>query len=147
MQIAEAIGIGAVKYADLSTDRERDYVFDFERMLSFEGDTAPYLQKCAHARIRSVLPPRADDEGFAPADEIHLVEPGRTGARDHTSRALRGDRAGGRDRPSESAVCAPSSRSHTRFTTFYEQCPIVRARRSGGSGPPPGTRSAARLVP
>src|SRR5581483_8387078 len=41
--------IGAVKYADLSTDRGRDYVFDWDRMLSFDGNTAPYLQ---YARVR-----------------------------------------------------------------------------------------------
>jgi arginyl-tRNA synthetase len=43
-----------VKYADLSTDRGRDYVFDWDRMLAFEGDTGPYLQY-AHARIRSIF--------------------------------------------------------------------------------------------
>src|SRR5438552_14259279 len=40
-QVAHAVGIGAVKYADLSTDRTKDYVFDFDRMLSFDGNTAP----------------------------------------------------------------------------------------------------------
>ena len=42
--IAKSIGIGAVKYADLSTERTKDYVFDWERMLSFDGNTSPYLQ-------------------------------------------------------------------------------------------------------
>ena len=41
--VARAVGIGAVKYADLSTERTKDYVFDWEKMLSFEGNTAPYL--------------------------------------------------------------------------------------------------------
>ena len=49
-----SIGIGAVKYADLSTDRVKDYVFDWDRMLSFDGNTAPYLQY-AHARICSIF--------------------------------------------------------------------------------------------
>ncbi len=48
------IGIGAVKYADLSTDRVKDYVFDWDRMLSFDGNTGPYLQY-AHARICSIF--------------------------------------------------------------------------------------------
>ena len=48
------MGIGAVKYADLSTERTKDYVFDWERMLSFEGNTAPYLQY-AYARICSIF--------------------------------------------------------------------------------------------
>ncbi|MER5635404.1 arginine--tRNA ligase [Kitasatospora sp. NPDC002227] len=52
--VARAVGIGAVKYADLATDRQKDYVFDFDRMLSFEGNTAPYLQY-ARARICSIF--------------------------------------------------------------------------------------------
>ena len=53
-QVARTVGIGAVKYADLSTERTKDYVFDWERMLSFEGNTAPYLQY-AYARICSIF--------------------------------------------------------------------------------------------
>lgn len=53
-RIARAVGIGAVKFADLSNDRRLDYVFDWSNMLSFEGDTAPYLQY-AHARICSIF--------------------------------------------------------------------------------------------
>ncbi len=53
-ELARTIGIGAVKYADLSTDRIKDYVFDWDRMLSFDGNTAPYLQY-AHARICSIF--------------------------------------------------------------------------------------------
>src|SRR5260370_31226858 len=52
--IAEAVGIGAVKYADLSTARESPYVFDWDRMISFRGNTGPYLQY-ATARIRSIF--------------------------------------------------------------------------------------------
>ncbi len=53
-EVARTVGIGAVKYADLSTERTKDYVFDWERMLSFEGNTAPYLQY-AYARICSIF--------------------------------------------------------------------------------------------
>ncbi|MDG4784822.1 arginine--tRNA ligase [Micromonospora sp. WMMD1102] len=52
--LGRAIGVGAVKYADLSADRTRDYVFDWDRMLALSGNTAPYLQY-AHARIRSIF--------------------------------------------------------------------------------------------
>jgi len=52
--IAEAVGIGAIKYADLSSDRMSDYVFDWDRMLALTGDTGPYLQY-AHARVRSIF--------------------------------------------------------------------------------------------
>lgn len=52
-EIAQAVGIGAVKYADLSQNRASDYVFSFDRMLALEGNTAPYLLY-AYARIRSI---------------------------------------------------------------------------------------------
>lgn len=51
--IARAVGIGAIKYADLSSDRVKDYVFSFDRMLAFEGDTGPYLQY-ALVRVKSI---------------------------------------------------------------------------------------------
>ena len=53
-RIARAVGIGAVKYADLSKNRTSDYIFDWDNMLSFEGNTAPYLQY-AYTRVQSVL--------------------------------------------------------------------------------------------
>lgn len=53
-EIAEKVGIAAVKYADLSKNRTSDYAFDWSSMLSFEGNTAPYLMY-AYARIRSIL--------------------------------------------------------------------------------------------
>ena len=54
MEIAATIGIGAVKYADLSQYRMTDYIFSWDRMLSFQGNTAPYLQN-AYVRIRSIF--------------------------------------------------------------------------------------------
>jgi arginyl-tRNA synthetase len=53
-RVARQVGIGAVKYADLSSDRIKDYVFDWQRMVAFEGNTGPYLQY-AHARIHSIF--------------------------------------------------------------------------------------------
>ena len=53
-EIARVVGIGAVKYAELSKNRSSDYVFDWESMLSFEGNTAPYLQY-AYTRVQSVM--------------------------------------------------------------------------------------------
>jgi arginyl-tRNA synthetase len=52
-EIANAVGIGAVKYADFSNNRTSDYVFSFDKMLAMEGNTAPYMQY-AYARIRSI---------------------------------------------------------------------------------------------
>ena len=59
-RIARAVGVGAVKYADLSSDRIKDYVFDYDRMLALEGNTAPYLQY-AYVRVQSILR-RASEE-------------------------------------------------------------------------------------
>jgi arginyl-tRNA synthetase len=53
-QIAEVVGIGAVKYADLSQNRTSDYVFSFEKMLATDGNTATYMQY-AYARCRSIF--------------------------------------------------------------------------------------------
>jgi arginyl-tRNA synthetase len=53
-QIARAVGIGAVKYADLSQNRSSDYVFSWDKMLSLDGNTAPYMQY-AYARVRSIF--------------------------------------------------------------------------------------------
>ncbi len=53
-RLAVEIARAAIKYADLSTDRHHDYIFDLDRMIAFEGDTGPYLQY-AHARLRSIF--------------------------------------------------------------------------------------------
>src|SRR5256714_6697410 len=69
--IAENIGIGAVKYADLSQYRTTDYVFSWEKMLSLHGNTAPYLQN-AYVRIRSIF--RKSGEGAPNIDKLILSE-------------------------------------------------------------------------
>jgi arginyl-tRNA synthetase len=71
-QIARAVGVGAVKYADLSSDRIKDYVFDYERMLSMEGNTAPYLQY-AYVRVQSIL--RRAGESAPSADALAITDP------------------------------------------------------------------------
>ena len=76
-EIAEVVGIGAVKFAELSQNRLTDYVFSWDRMLALQGDTAPYLQY-SDVRIRSIF--RKLDGDFQPAElqlgedaEIHLA--------------------------------------------------------------------------
>jgi arginyl-tRNA synthetase len=71
--IARVVGIGAVKYADLSKHRTSDYVFDWDQMLSFDGNTAPYLQY-AYTRIRSVFRRGGIDEAALTGD-IVVTEP------------------------------------------------------------------------
>jgi arginyl-tRNA synthetase len=63
--IARAVGIAAIKYADLSNDRVKDYVFDLERMVQAEGNTGPYLLY-AHARMRSILRKALAEQGLSP---------------------------------------------------------------------------------
>ncbi len=72
-EIAQKIGIGAVKYADLSQYRMTDYVFSWDRMLSLHGNTAPYLQN-AYVRIRSIFR-KAGETSAAPSQKIILNEP------------------------------------------------------------------------
>jgi arginyl-tRNA synthetase len=123
-QVAQIVGIGAVKYADLSTDRRRDYVFDFDRMLSFDGNTAPYLQY-AHARINSIFR-RAGIDRPGATERVVVTEPaeralalellGFAGVIDDVADTLEFHRLAGY-----------LYGLATTFTTFYEQCPVLRA--------------------
>ena len=67
-EIAKVIGLGAVKYADLQANRQSDYVFSWDRMLSFQGNTAPYLQN-AYVRIRSIFR-KAAEQGIAVSEGV-----------------------------------------------------------------------------
>src|SRR5204863_5024477 len=71
IDIAEKVGIGAVKYYDLSQYRMTDYIFSWDKMLSFQGNTAPYLQN-AYVRIRSIFR-KAGVDSVSPG-ELSLVE-------------------------------------------------------------------------
>jgi len=127
-KVAHAVGVGAVKYADLSNDRIKDYVFDWDRMLAFEGNTAPYLMY-AHARIRSIFrksegKPEAEAPGgagaivvAAPAERALALELLRFGA------VVR--EVGETLHPHK--LCAYLFELATAFTAFYEACPVLRA--------------------
>jgi arginyl-tRNA synthetase len=122
--VANMIGIGAVKYSDLSTDRVKDYIFDWERMLSFEGNTAPYLQY-AHARICSIFRraevSRASVRGVTPS----LAQPQE---RALALRLLRFDSAVWEmiDTLSPHKLCTYLFDLATDFTAFYEHCPVLK---------------------
>jgi arginyl-tRNA synthetase len=125
-QVAHAIGMGAVKYADLSSDRVKDYVFDWDRMLALNGNTAPYLQY-AHARIRSILR-RAEAEGLSLAvpDQVLLDE---AAERDLALELLVFD---GAVRAAAETVQPHRLTTYlydvaSRFTSFYEACPVLQA--------------------
>ncbi len=123
-RVARAVGIGAVKYADLSTDRIKDYVFDYDRMLSFDGNTAPYLQY-AHARIQSIFR-RAGSEHDRAVGPVVLGEP----AERHLALQLLAleDLLTDLEQSLEfHRLCGYLFDLATAFTGFYERCPVLRA--------------------
>lgn len=123
-QVARAVGIGAVKYADLSTDRTKDYVFDYDRMLSFDGNTAPYLQY-AHARIQSIFR-KAGADPEAAVGPVVLGEP----AERHLALQLLAleDLLTDLEQSLEfHRLCGYLFDLATAFTGFYERCPVLRA--------------------
>jgi arginyl-tRNA synthetase len=122
--VARMLGVGAIKYADLSTDRVRDYVFDWERMLTFEGNTAPYLQY-AHARIRSIFR-RGNVEVPAPGLAPVLSE---SAERDLALALLGFSEAVATSLAtwSPSKLCTYLFDLATTFSGFYENCPVLKA--------------------
>ena len=120
--LAEIIGIGAVKYADLSKNRTSDYVFDWDQMLSFDGNTAPYLLY-AYSRTRSIFT----------RGEVDLIAlPEHVVTENEAERRLAVAIAGYQDLLEQVAqegyphqLCAYLYELAGRFTQFYEQCPIL----------------------
>ncbi|WP_312633464.1 arginine--tRNA ligase [Pseudescherichia sp.] len=72
-KLANAVGIGAVKYADLSKNRTTDYIFDWDNMLAFEGNTAPYMQY-AYTRVLSVFRKAEIDESVLASANVVITE-------------------------------------------------------------------------
>jgi arginyl-tRNA synthetase len=120
--VARALGIGAVKYADLSTERVRDYVFDWDRMLAFEGDTGPYLQY-AHARIRSIFR-RAE---VPPPDHGTRPKLGEPPERALAMKLLRFSEAvhATAEGFNPAKLCGYLFDLAQVFTTFYEACRVL----------------------
>jgi arginyl-tRNA synthetase len=125
-RVAELVGTGALKYADLSSDRIKDYVFDWDRMLAFEGNTGPYLQY-AHARIASIER-KARDTGVFGAERAPIT----LGHEAERRLALELSEL----EPVLLSV-AETLQPHrlttylftlaTAFTSFYENCPVLKA--------------------
>jgi arginyl-tRNA synthetase len=123
--VARAVGIGAVKYADLSNDRVKDYVFDWDRMLSLNGATATYLQY-AHARVVSIFRRgEVDTAALASAPPV-LGEP--------AERALALQLLGFERAVRQGAELLEPHRLAgylfdlaSQFTSFYDACPVLRA--------------------
>ena len=123
--IGQQVGIGALKYADLSTDRVRDYVFDWERMLSFDGNTAPYLQY-AHARICSIFR-RAGVERADVRRRRRCSAPTPSGRCACACSASAPPSPRAVERTSPHRLCTYLYELASDFTAFYEHCPVLKA--------------------
>jgi arginyl-tRNA synthetase len=129
-QIAKAVGIGAVKYADYSNNRTSDYVFSFDKMLAMEGNTAPYMQY-AYARVRSIerkaqtrrLPIEAE---LAGVKELNLSEPAELDLAKHLIRYGEAIEAAAIDyRPNY--LTSYLYELAQKFSVFYTNCPVLDA--------------------
>jgi arginyl-tRNA synthetase len=135
-EIARVVGLGAVKYADLLPNRQSDYVFSWDKLLSLSGNTAPYLQY-AYTRIRSIFrkagatsnpEPRTPNLELTTAEEIAL-------AKQLLNFSLVLEAVAEDYRPNYLCHYLYDLAGH--FTRFYETCPVLQAA--------PQTRSS-RLV-
>jgi arginyl-tRNA synthetase len=122
--IAEDVGIGAIKYADLSTARDSAYIFDWDRMISFKGNTGPYLQY-ATTRIRSIFRRAGSDESDAHGP-ILITEPAE---RELARKLLEFGAVVTQvaDTAEPHRLCSYLFEVASLFTTFYEQCPVLKA--------------------
>ena len=122
--LANSIGIGALKYAELSSDRIKDYVFDWSRMLALDGNTAPYLQY-AHARICSIFRKAAVERASVRAVVPGIGEPQE---RALALQLLQFDAAvhDTLDKSSPHRLCTYLFDLAQTFTAFYEACPVLK---------------------
>ncbi|MGS2872685.1 arginine--tRNA ligase [Enterobacter huaxiensis] len=124
-KLANAVGIGAVKYADLSKNRTTDYIFDWDNMLAFEGNTAPYMQY-AYTRVLSVFRKANIDESVLANAAVAITEDreAQLAARllqfEETLTVVARD-------GTPHVMCAYLYDLAGLFSGFYEHCPILSA--------------------
>lgn len=124
-KLANAVGIGAVKYADLSKNRTTDYVFDWDNMLAFEGNTAPYMQY-AYTRVLSVFRKAEIDESVLARTQVTITEDREAQL---AARLLQFEETlfvVARD-GTPHVMCAYLYDLAGLFSGFYEHCPILSA--------------------
>jgi arginyl-tRNA synthetase len=123
-ELGRVIGIGALKYAELSSDRIKDYVFDWDRMLAFDGNTAPYLQY-AHARICSIFR-RAEVERATVRSVVPVLD--QPQERALALQLLQFDALvhDTLDKFSPHRLCTYLFELAQTFTSFYEACPVLK---------------------
>ena len=122
-RVANMVGIGAIKYADLSTDRVKDYVFDFDRMLAFEGNTGPYCQY-AHARINQVFAKAGVQRDAVRGMSIAIQEP-QERALALAILAFPTAIDSVLDQWQPHKLCTYVYDLASAFSSFYEHCPIL----------------------
>jgi len=144
IDVAQKIGIGAVKYADLSQYRMTDYVFSWEKMLSLQGNTAPYLQN-AYVRIRSIFRKAGESPVTTPLSGVREETSGRRVAL--TLALTNPAEINLAKRLSQFAEIVPQVLNDFRpnilanylfevanaFHTFYEACPVLKSEEPGRS--------------
>lgn len=125
-KVAEAIGIGALKYADLSNDRVRDYMFSFDRMLAFEGNTGPYLLY-AIARCNSIAR-KAKEEGSGGFEQAPLLIAD-TAEKNLALALLRYPAAvqGAADSVEPHRICQYLYDLAGAYSVFFDRCPVLKA--------------------
>ncbi len=118
--IAEAVGIGAVKYSDLSKDRVSDYKFSWDQMLSMDGNTGPYLQY-AYARIKSIFRKAGDN---STTGALQLQSPFELSLAKHVLRLGDVIDLVARElKPHH--LCTYLYELASMFSGFYENCPVL----------------------
>ncbi len=129
-RIANAVGIGAVKYADYSNNRTSDYIFSFDKMLAMDGNTAPYMQY-AYARIKSIERKAQSrdvdvETELAGLKELSLTEPAELDLAKHLVRYGEAIKAAAADyRPNY--LTSYLYELAQKFSVFYTNCPVLKA--------------------
>jgi len=125
-EVARVVGIGAINYADLAPNRQTDYVFNWDKMLAFQGNTAPYLQY-AYTRIRSIFR-KATEDGIAVSSGawINAVEPDEVALAKHLLNfSLTLEYVVEEYRPNY--LCAYLYELAGHYSRMYESCPVLKA--------------------
>jgi arginyl-tRNA synthetase len=125
-EIARVIGLGAVKYADLLPNRQSDYIFSWDKMLALQGNTAPYLQY-AYARIHSIFRKAADQfpvQDLLPSIQL-IANEEKALAKHLLNFGLTLEAVAEELRPN--FLCNYLYELAGKFTSFYENCPVLKA--------------------
>lgn len=124
-EIARVVGLGAIKYADLSQNRQSDYIFSWDRMLSLQGNTAPYLLY-AYTRIQGIFRKGGETAATDTRHEVVLIEPEELAlARRLLNFGLELEGAAEDYRPN--FLCGYLYELAGDFARFYENCPVLKA--------------------